>query len=167
MITSSLWTFSERIYARPGVADALLRLQNERGADVNLLLYCTWHAASGRGVLSRADLAALDEALRPWREAIIGPLRALRQRIKQEPALSGLPMAGDARDKVLAAELASEQVAQQLLESLTRVPSAPVARRAAADACRASLETYFVHLGAPTAALQPLLAALQDALGNN
>lgn len=165
MMTSSFWEFSTRIYNRPGVAEALLRLQHEQGADVNLLLYCAWHAASGRGTLSPTGIAALDQALDPWREAIIRPLRALRERIKHEPALGTLPMAGDARDKVLAAELASERVAQQLLESLTR--NRPAAVADAAGALDSSLQAYFSHLGLPAGTQQPLLEALQDAFGNN
>ena len=40
--SSRFWDFSLEIYAKPGVAQACLALQDECGADVNLLLFCCW-----------------------------------------------------------------------------------------------------------------------------
>ena len=40
-----LWDFSVRTYRKDGVADACLSLQNDHGADVNMLLYCCWVGA--------------------------------------------------------------------------------------------------------------------------
>ena len=41
------WRTSLELYAREGVSRALIALQDRRGADVNLLLYCCWTARSG------------------------------------------------------------------------------------------------------------------------
>jgi len=54
------WDFSLAVYRRPGVAAACLRLQDEAGVDVNLLLYFCWLAtvrASAR-TSGRPDLPA-------------------------------------------------------------------------------------------------------------
>ena len=53
---ASFWAFSLEFYARPGVAEACLALQDRHGLDVNILLLCCWLGWSGRGRLSPADL---------------------------------------------------------------------------------------------------------------
>ena len=45
------WDFSVRTYGVPGVSQACLALQDERGVDVNMLLYCIWIGAT-RGEFS-------------------------------------------------------------------------------------------------------------------
>jgi len=42
-----LWTFCVQHYGRPGVATACLRLQDEHGLDVNMVLACLWWERSG------------------------------------------------------------------------------------------------------------------------
>ena len=42
------WNFSLELYAGDGVAEACLDLQERRGCDVNILLFCCWLGASGR-----------------------------------------------------------------------------------------------------------------------
>lgn len=166
-MTGALWAFSLRVYARPGVADALLALQNAHGADVNLLLYCAWHAASGRGALSVERVAVLDARLAPWRTAVIAALRDVRERIKGDAALAELPGSGEARAGVLDAELACERVAQQLLESLTETDAGEVSGQDAAAALDASLTACFTHLGLPPDAGGPVRAALRAEFRNN
>ena len=73
------WDWSLAVYARPGVAAALLRLQDEQGLDVNLLLFCIWAAAAGPGGLRREEVAAARGAVARWRGELLLPLRALRR----------------------------------------------------------------------------------------
>ena len=64
------WNFSLEIYSGEGVAEACLDLQERRGCDVNILLFCCWLGASGRPTLTADRLRALDpDALSP-REAL-------------------------------------------------------------------------------------------------
>ncbi|HEY9550471.1 MAG TPA: TIGR02444 family protein, partial [Kiloniellaceae bacterium] len=42
------WQFSGAVYARRGVAEACLALQQRHGLDVNLLLFCAWAGSNGR-----------------------------------------------------------------------------------------------------------------------
>ena len=62
------WAFAVDIYARPGVADACLNLQNEAGVDVMMLLVIAFAAVKLRILLTLAEIRELDEACRPWRD---------------------------------------------------------------------------------------------------
>ena len=44
----ALWRFSLTFYARPGVSEALIALQDRAGFDVNLMLFALWLGVSGR-----------------------------------------------------------------------------------------------------------------------
>src|SRR5215469_3798715 len=79
---AAFWRFSLAIYARPGVAPACLVVQDEHGCDVNLMLFCCWLGASGRGRLDCAGLAAADAAVSGWRREVVESLRAARRAIK-------------------------------------------------------------------------------------
>lgn len=112
------WRFSLDLYEKKGVARALLALQRRRGADVNLLLYCCWVAASGRGRLGGGDLGRAEATIAPWREAVTLPLRETRDRIGSDNARWRIDGAQGVRSRVLDAELASERVTQGLLERM-------------------------------------------------
>jgi uncharacterized protein (TIGR02444 family) len=71
------WSYSLQVYARDGVAQACLALQDDAGIDVNFLLYGAWCAANNR-VLTEAHLAVVDRAVAPWRESVLVPVRLAR-----------------------------------------------------------------------------------------
>ena len=73
----SFWDFSLALYGRPGVAPALIGLQDRRGLDVNMLLYCCW-AGIERSALSRDELTAVEALAEPWQAEVVRPLRALQ-----------------------------------------------------------------------------------------
>ena len=77
--SNPFWTFSLTLYDEPGVADACIELQDESGADVNLLLYCCF-ASTCDVPLTVSDLQAVEAAVSPWREEMVRPVRALRRR---------------------------------------------------------------------------------------
>jgi uncharacterized protein (TIGR02444 family) len=78
---AAFWCFSLAFYALPGVAEALVTLQDDGGFDVNLILFGLWLGLSGRGRLDGARLAAAENASRPLCTEIVVPLRQLRRRI--------------------------------------------------------------------------------------
>ena len=82
----ALWRFSLAFYARPGVADALVALQDKHGRDVNLALFVLWHGLSGRGPLDAAAVTAAEHAIAPLRQEIVEPLRRLRRHLRADPA---------------------------------------------------------------------------------
>ncbi len=107
----ALWRFSLAFYARPGVAEALLALQDRAGRDVNLTLVALWLGATQGRLLDIADLAAAEAAIAPVAGAVVAPLRALRRQIRGRPE-------GDVaalRRRVAALELAAERRVQDRL----------------------------------------------------
>jgi uncharacterized protein (TIGR02444 family) len=114
-LEAECWAFALAIYARPGVAEACLTLQNEAGVDVMLLLTTTFAAVKHRLVLTTEEIRTLDEACRPWRVQIVRPLRTIRAGLKTGPQ----PAPGEAtepfRSQVKALELAAEKLQNKLL----------------------------------------------------
>jgi uncharacterized protein (TIGR02444 family) len=110
------WRFSLAVYAAPGVADECLALQDARGTDVNVLLFCAW-LGSRRIVLTEANLAAIEATVRPWRDQVVGPLRGVRRDIKARPDAAE-PDIAVLRKDVAALELRAEQIEQAMLYGL-------------------------------------------------
>jgi uncharacterized protein (TIGR02444 family) len=109
------WAFALDIYARPGVADACLSLQNEAGVDVMMLLAIAFAAVKLRILLTPAEIRELDEACRPWREQIVWPLRAIRSGLKSGPLPAPSSETEQFRSKIKTVELAAERLQNQLL----------------------------------------------------
>ena len=153
---ATFWDFSLHFYAQPGVAAACLRCQDEAAADVNLLLFALWHAASGT-CLHQDEISAADVAVAPWRDHVIKPLRSLRRALKSPP-LATLEPTGGFRKQVQALELECEHVEQPLLaRSLPPRPGNAASRETA----RANLGAYAAASGItlPEDAVATLLAA--------
>ena len=110
-----LWTYSLRLYRRPGVAPACIALQDRLGVDVNLLFFCLWMAHSGR-TLTPAALRLAAGLARVWTTNVVGPLRGTRRFLKplDLPKLRGA---------VAQVELAAERAEQDLLVRLAPRPS--------------------------------------------
>lgn len=108
-----LWRWALEAYARPGVPEACLALQDDHGQNTCLLLWAVW----GKG----AEPSALREAARvarAWEETVLAPIRSTRRALKtaappvNDEAREGL------RSEVKAVELRAERV---LLEALERL----------------------------------------------
>src|SRR5438067_8224725 len=85
----AFWRFSLALYARPGVAEALIGLQDRAGCDVNLILFALWAGAVRRVRLDAAALAGAEAAVGDLRGGIVERLRALRRRLKADPGSDG------------------------------------------------------------------------------
>ena len=118
------WNFSLEIYAGEGVAEACLDLQERRGCDVNVLLFCCWLGASGRPTLTAERLRAILKESDAWQAGIVRPLREVRRLLKDKPWNAALPETVDAaRRRVADAELAAEHAEQLKLASLHNPPA--------------------------------------------
>jgi len=118
------WNFSLELYAGEGVAEACLDLQDRRGCDVNILLFCCWLGASGRPTLTADRLRAILKTSESWQSGIVKPLREVRRLLKDRPWPEALPETVDAvRRRVADAELAAEHAEQLKLASLHAPPS--------------------------------------------
>lgn len=140
------WDFSLAVYHRPGVAQACLALQDRRGLDVNLLLFCCWAGSLGRR-LERQDIARLRRAVGDWQERVVGPLREVRRRLKGLSHAAGGE--GSAlRQAVKDCEFEAERIEQAMLHAAQA--ELPQASTPAADpaACAAdNLSDYFAATG--------------------
>jgi uncharacterized protein (TIGR02444 family) len=108
---AAVWRFSQAFYALPGVAEALITLQDEGGFDVNLILFGLWLGLSGRGRLDGARLAAAERTSRPLRTELVAPLRQLRRRIATHPEADFRRL----RAAILELELMAERAVQERL----------------------------------------------------
>jgi uncharacterized protein (TIGR02444 family) len=127
-----LWSFSLRFYAHPGVAEALLALQDNAGRDVDLILFALWLGFCGRGRLDLDAAQSAREAVRTLTAGVIEPLRALRRRLKSDPE----PDIQRLRERIKTIELEAERAALYRLAVLAG-PAAtadPELRRADAEA---------------------------------
>jgi len=138
------WAFALALYARPGVAEACLTLQNEAGVDVMLLLVATFAAVKHSLVLTPDEIRALDEASRLWREQIVWRLRAIRIELKTGPRPAPNSATEQFRSQVKALELAAEKLENQLLvECLPLRP--PQNEIVTTEQLRAVLEGVVAH----------------------
>ena len=107
----ALWRFSLAFYARPGVSEALIALQDRAGCDVNLMLFALWLGVSGRSPLTKEELAIAGRIVRPISADIVEPLRALRLKLSSDPDADVQRL----REGIKALELAAEKVVQDRL----------------------------------------------------
>jgi uncharacterized protein (TIGR02444 family) len=152
----ALWRFSTAFYARAGVAEALIKLQDRAGFDVNLMLFALWFGLSGRNRFTAAELAAADRAIDPIKGDLVEPLRALRRRLRSNPDADIQRL----REEIKRLELAAERILQNRLAHFAGMPvtnNDPASRVAAAEANLA------LYLG-PEAADSAEAAIIRDAL---
>jgi uncharacterized protein (TIGR02444 family) len=115
----SFWNFSLALYGRPGVAPALIGLQDRMGLDVNMLLYCCWAGADGRS-LAPADLAAVEAVAEPWQAEVVRPLRSLRRRLKGGFGQLPLERVEAWRAGLNELEIEAERIAQEAMAGALR-----------------------------------------------
>lgn len=71
-----LWRFALHTYGLPGVADEMLKLQDEHGADVLWLLTALWLADEG---IELSQQLIVQPEYDQWRESMILPIRNQRR----------------------------------------------------------------------------------------
>jgi uncharacterized protein (TIGR02444 family) len=130
----SLWDWSVRVYARPGVPQACLLLQNQYQQNVPLLLAAAWAAREGR-TLPLADAITL---VRAFETQVVSPLRGVRTELK-----TPLPPVRDElrealRERVKTVELLAERVLLETLEQIASPPDQPISAGVSAVAATVS-----------------------------
>ncbi len=158
---SPFWRFSLQIYREPGIGETCIRLQDEHGVDVNVLLFLLWQALLGRG-LSLDDVRRVEDTARPWRELCVVPLRVLRRRLKGSATAVPPDVTEAFRGKIKAVELEAERLEQEALFELSTSAPVGVAGKSVIAAARANIDAYQALLGArfPDAAVAQMLTAL-------
>ena len=137
----SLWDFCLVIYGLPAIEQMCLRLQDQGGANVNIVLWLCWLADRGIPVdQQQLDLAL--QKLASWHEDVVAPLRQLRRLIKQRYTHNPEGIS-DVRGTIKTAELAAEKVELDWLEEF-----ASEWKESALSVPRtANLQGYFKQLG--------------------
>lgn len=111
----AIWTWALQAYARPGVPDACLALQDAHGQNTSLLLWAVYAEVKDPPLLARAV-----EATRAWDRTALVPLREVRRALK-----APLPAVDDAarlalREEVKALELAAERLLLETLDGMSQ-----------------------------------------------
>jgi uncharacterized protein (TIGR02444 family) len=165
-IAADSWRFALALYAKPGVSAACLQLQDDAGVDVMLLLVALFAASHRCIALTDADLIAMDAVVRPWREQVVQPLRALRCTLKSGPSPAPSAMSDRLRERIKASELDAERIANDrlavwLLSSPSeRDPLTDVQiRRIVIEVVR---HTAGTRIDRVTPAIETILAAMDD-----
>jgi uncharacterized protein (TIGR02444 family) len=131
------WAFALDFYAKPGIADACLKLQSEAGVDVMMFLVITFAAVRHRILLTPAEIDRLDEVCCPWREHVVWPLRAIRSRLKSGPPPAPSGDTEQFRAKIKSVELDAERLQNQLL--VDSLPPGPGKAAVSAEELRSAL----------------------------
>ena len=159
------WRFSLRVYARAGVEQACLALQ-EAGADVNLLLLCCWQGSEGRD-LTKDLLQGAMQAVVAWNQQVVQPLRQVRRIVKQ--GFPGFPsdLGGSLRKDILRVELDAEYLEQLVLTQYATAAATQPTHETKPEAIAAgNLTRYLELLGIPsTAAIRAYAETLSCASG--
>ena len=110
----TLWDWVLIPWGRPRIRAGCLRLQDEHGQCVSLILWRAWAHAKRRPI----DAATINRAIalaRSWDEGVLRPLRTARRSVPQP--------AGDLPGLIEAVELEAERTLLDGLEVLTPQPA--------------------------------------------
>ncbi len=143
------WDFSLEVYMTEGVSAACLTLQEALHVDVNVVMFCLWTGASGRGAMTAAEIATLVDTVETWHERVVKGLRAVRQLMKGGLPPAPTELSEPLRRRIAKSEVDSEHVEQLMLAAAvqrTADPARPAAQRAA-DAA-ANVAGYLRAIGA-------------------
>ena len=158
---SPFWRFSLRFYARSKIAAACLAMQDEAGADVNLLLFLLFLADHKRQI-SRQELERLDHAVAAWRGEVVKPLRALRRALKSGIGKVPNAVSETFRAQIKRLELESERIEQHELEAMDSA-SLGTAAQSRSAAAQANVAAYEAYLGSfPAEARATILAGFDE-----
>jgi uncharacterized protein (TIGR02444 family) len=116
------WDFSIKIYRHKIVEENLIALQDERGLNVNVLLFCFWYALTDQGRITREELRKLVISTQTWHERVVLPLRRIRRALKNFP----VPPWTQIRSDIIKDELLSEQIEQQMMMDNHLYKSRPI-----------------------------------------
>jgi uncharacterized protein (TIGR02444 family) len=129
----SCWDFVVELYAKSGISQACLELQDRLGVDVSFLLTVLFYAKHYGIDFSADEIASLDRSISAWRNEVILPLRRLRRRVKASDLLSS--STEEFYQRIKADELLAEQLEIGALgQQIEQMPSKHSVHRLTRDA---------------------------------
>ena len=126
----AFWRFSLMVYGRPGVAAALIGLQDRGGHNVNLILFGLWLAVARGRRLDAEGLTRARATVESLDRDVVQPLRNLRRVLKNDPD----PDIQALRKRVLTLEVAAERRIQARLAACVTGRATKGGRAALAEA---------------------------------
>jgi uncharacterized protein (TIGR02444 family) len=136
----SCWDFVVELYAKPGVSQACLELQDRLGVDVSFLLTVLFYARRRSVDFSMEEIASLDRSISAWRDQVLIPLRRLRRSVKASALLNS--PTDEFYRRIKADELLAEQLEVSALEQQLEQM---VVKRSAAELKRDLIERVVKH----------------------
>ncbi len=150
-VSLRFWRFAGAIYAHDGVARACLDVQDQIGADIPVLLFAFFCGADGRGRLDAAQIERTIQAIKPWRDGVVVPLRTLRRAMRE-------PIGGisdeSLRSRIKRIELAAERRQMDTLSRLLPSSTQGVSLQDRASDAAGNVSVYLT-----------LLSGLSDSAG--
>lgn len=141
-MADTLWNFAAASFQRADVAECCLQLQEEAGADINMLLTAAWLAAHGRS-WRRDQIGELVAMCADWRTHCILPLRAVRRYLKGQIETGALYV------NAKALELEAEKLQLDHIQSALReIDSAAGGNVAMTTLLAANLQAYLDYITA-------------------
>jgi uncharacterized protein (TIGR02444 family) len=155
------WNFVIELYAKQGVSQACLLLQDQLGVDVSFLLTALFYSARRHVDLTAEEIEKLDRHISAWRNETILPIRKLRRRLKEGyPAIESHSAAGLYR-QIKTAELVAEQLEiSALVQQLEQIPGTP----ATAQPRRTTIERVVKYFAGASEPAHQLDDAAQSAI---
>jgi len=146
--TSDFWTWSLEHYQQKAVSSTLLKLQDNAGLNVNLLLWCLWCATAYEEIPELVLRKAHDLTSR-WSADLAINLRQVRRALKAPPKQANAEKTKILRDVVKKAELSAEEIEQLMLENLAGENLQPIsAGEGRQQRARRNLAAYAALAGA-------------------
>jgi uncharacterized protein (TIGR02444 family) len=145
--TNPFWDYSYALHESKGIGPACIELQDRHGLDVNLILYCSWVAASGRGALDAVALRRAAGTVREWQKRVSSVIRDVRRLLKTDAL--GVPdeLVEEFRKKLLDVEIESERISLDVLLTVAPVPDGARDDAARRGMVRDNIEGYFKLAG--------------------
>lgn len=106
MTTDDIWTFARDFYGRPGLAPALLKMQDADDIDVPFLLVLLAYAKAGI-MLEESDFQSAARHMKQWNHDVIQHVREARRALRKSPNDPG----GTLYTQLQQVELAAEEAA--------------------------------------------------------
>jgi uncharacterized protein (TIGR02444 family) len=159
----AFWSWSCERYARPGVGEACLGLQDRWGAIVNLLLLGCW-LADGHRALTLGQAARASGSAAAFQITVVRPLRETRRMLRRLEAEAAEPRRtalSELRRSVAADELAAERIEQCQLQLL--VADCPADARPALSLAMANLAALMPPEIVRSPGLERLVARILEA----
>lgn len=140
-LEQDFWRYSVKLYSKKAVEQACLLLQDEHGLNVNIVLYCLYHAVNNRGLISTHEFESLASHIDAFHKKITHQLRHVRTLWKKRrKSLSSTLI----YQELFHIELAAEQIEQAIItETMLPIAQRNRSEKEKLNDCLVSLNNYF------------------------